>query len=406
MADVCFVCLHAYPLFRPSVGESFGGTEVRAWLFARGLGRLGTHRLSFLVFDHGQPASEQFDEVTVLAHPCYRIASGSVLPGGSARSPLFRRAIARARAQLGRAFGSTRVAGSAVPRERVRCYERIRADIYCVFGVSNLAAEVAVHCQRTGRKMLLIAGSDEDFSETYRHGSVEKNPYGSIAGLCRFAIESAHAIVTQTDAQARLARNRFGRNAVTIRNPVVLDGPPTASSPDDRVALWIGKSDDVKRPEVLVRLAVAAPSIRFLAVMNRSDPTIFDAVREAAPANLEIIERLPFADTERLFARAFALINTSRFEGFPNAFLQAGKFGVPVLSLEVDPDSMISTHGCGIVASGDVAALARSVVRLQKDRSLAEQLGRNLRAYVETHHRLEERARQLDELLTRLSTNG
>jgi glycosyltransferase involved in cell wall biosynthesis len=406
MADVCFVCLHAYPLFRPSVGESFGGTEVRAWLFARELARLGTHRLSFLVLDHGQPASERLDEVSVLAHPCYRIVSGSVPPDGSAQSPLFLRATARARAQLGRVFGFTRVAGIAVPKERVRCYERIQANIFCVFGVSNLAAEVAVHCQRTGRKMLLIAGSDDDFSEAYRRRSAKKNPYGSIAGLCRFAIESAHTIVTQTDAQARLARDRFGRKAVTIRNPVVLDRPPTVSSPHDRVALWIGKSDEVKRPALLVRLAYAAPSVRFLAVMNRSDPMIFDAVRETAPANLEIIERLPFADTQSLFARAFALINTSRFEGFPNAFLQAGKFGVPVLSLEVDPDGVISTHRCGIVAGGDVAALAHSVVRLQEDKSLAEQLGRNLRAYVETHHRLEDRARELDELLTRLSTSG
>ena len=72
-------------------------------------------------------------------------------------------------------------------------------------------------------------------------------------------------------------------------------------------------------------------------LMNRSDENIFKEVECAKSLNLEIIEWLPYRKAEALIAGAFALVNTSCFEGFPNTFLQAGKFGVPILSFEVDP---------------------------------------------------------------------
>lgn len=404
---LCFVCLHAYPLFEPAVRSGFGGSEVRAVLLARELARIGSHDVSFVVLDHGQSSVALIDGVTVVAHRHYRDASND-LSRVSHRPPSFLQRI-ESRCQRGtaRVFRSTRINRVAVPRERVRFYRDVPADVFCVLGVSNVAAEVAAHCRETERKMVLLAGSDGDFSADFLGDRKARNSYGATAGLCRYAIEMADVIVTQTQSQARLALGRFGRRSTVIRNPIDLDSSDhVAPVGGDRVALWVGKSDDVKRPDVLLRLAIALPSVSFLAVMNRSVPEIFDAVSKAAPPNLQIIERVEFADVEGLFARAFVLINTSRFEGFPNTFLQAGKYRIPVASLDVDPDGFIVSNGCGVLASGDEAVLARSILELSVNGDLAAAYGRRLRCYVERHHRLAERARELDELVTRIGADG
>ena len=87
----------------------------------------------------------------------------------------------------------------------------------------------------------------------------------------------------------------------------------------------------------------------FVMVMNRSVPKVWESVVQQLPANVRLLEKIPFSESDKLFEGALVLLNTSEFEGFPNTFLQAGKYGVPVLSLSVDPDEFITQTGCGLV---------------------------------------------------------
>src|SRR5690606_34915634 len=46
---VCFVALHALPAIDPALQQPVGGTETRAWTFARGLVQTGRCGVSFVV---------------------------------------------------------------------------------------------------------------------------------------------------------------------------------------------------------------------------------------------------------------------------------------------------------------------------------------------------------------------
>ena len=102
--------------------------------------------------------------------------------------------------------------------------------------------------------------------------------------------------------------------------------------------------------------------------------------------NVTLIERVPFEEVERYYAAARLLVNTSIFEGFPNTFLQAAKYGVPIISTDVDPGGMLSVHGCGIACGGDFEKFVESVQRLMANNDLYSTMSSASLHYVRKYH--------------------
>ncbi len=378
---ICLIALHAYSLFNLSTNYVFGGSEVRAWLFAKGLAELPGTKVSFIVLNTGQRQIEDYGKVTVLRHSYYG-SPQEEKPGG-----------------LAARFLGGRISGHFANRKlKEEVYHLAAADIYCGFGVSEVTAEISDFCRRNKKKFVLMGGSDYDFSAECRKEALFADYYGSSSRRSNRVIEQADAVITQTHFQASLVWERFGKSAVVVRNPVDLSNP-TSDGGDRKIALWIGKSDDVKQPQILLDLARRFPGISFVMLMNLSRPEIHEHVKQLKPDDVVLIEYLPFFEAERLFARAFVLINTSRFEGFPNAFLQAGKYGVPVISLIVDPDRFIEENRCGIIAGGDTEALARGLSLIQSDKDMAQSFSKNISNYVASHHELREQVQKLYQVL-------
>jgi glycosyltransferase involved in cell wall biosynthesis len=330
--------------------------------------------------------------------------------GGLARLPFFTLCWLWARARDYRkryAPVLARIGDYAITKEMVETYRRVDADIYCSFGVGNATADIIAYCRRWGKKFVLFAGSGDDFSDSYRKDSLEHNVYGSRCDVCYDVVMTADYIVTQTEDQRRLLKQRFGRNSACIANPFDLCTPPAmAPISAGRFALWIGKSDPVKQPLLFIELAQANPDLSFMMIMNRSDQALHAEVLSRRPPNVMLVESVPFHQIERYFAQAYVLVNTSRFEGFPNTFLQAGKYAVPVLSLAVDPDGFIELHECGFVAKGDSDALNRGLRTLARDCALRSKTGANLRTYVEERHALPGRVDELKRFLNTVADDA
>jgi glycosyltransferase involved in cell wall biosynthesis len=271
---------------------------------------------------------------------------------------------------------------------RYRTYEDMGADVYISFGMNNLTAELVAFTSLNKKKVILFAASDSDFSDSYFLGSNIRNYYGDVGDICHFAIMRADRIVAQNRHQKKMAETRFHRDSGIIPNPIDLSIQPNPKKTfaERKHVLWIGKADHTKQPQAFLALAKELPKFEFFMVLNTGRMAVEDDIIAHKPLNLTIVERVSHGDVPGLMENALVLVNSSRFEGFPNTFLEAGRAGTPILSLNVNPDGFITEYDAGICADGDINAFIEGCGKLAGDESLWNETSANALEYVVKFH--------------------
>lgn len=369
---VCIVALNAYPAIDPQAAGPIGGIETRAWMFARGLARRNGFDVSLFVRHTRPPRQNEVDGVRLvpLVDRLYRVRQSVRLCVGKRRSfPWL--TLHRWRSALLWQFPVAAVehvirGRPGDPWHVDPSLAGLDSDVFCTFGVQSHSATVIASAHSAGRRAVLFLGSDGDLDENYGPDSDYVSPYGDRGDVCWRMLREADAVIVQTDDQQRVLRERFERDSVVIENPIDVqewdarshEASSEIAGRPDRYVLWVGRAEDVhKRPDVCLDLARICPGIEFLMVLNPRDPVVEHRVRRTAPANVHIVEFVPFPEMPALFARAAALVNTSSLEGFPNVFLQAAVSRVPIASLNVG-EGFLNWLECGRFAAGDVQRLA------------------------------------------------
>ena len=435
---LCFVSLYSYPLFNPACESPFGGSEVRVAQIARGLARRGKFDVRLVVFDHGQPAIEQRDGVTLYAwkgKPCAQRVHPSIYLPQDDKSLIFKiadfirnsttveiwavikwvvKACLMVLRQMMRlimglvyikqrlmAFGC--IGPSIVSRAGARMYDVVDADVYVLPGNNNMAAEMAMFCNKRGKKYVMLAGSDINFNPEIKTRPRQCDNSGVPGYLMLYAIQKAHAFIVQSERQADLLYCHFGKRSVVVYNPIDV-APVFPRSQALQDFLWVGKSDKIKCPELALDLAATFPGNSFTLIMSLSDQAMYERCFQQARelGNVRILHYVPFNEIERHFAEARLLLNTSLFEGFPNAFLQAAKYGVPIVSLQVDPCGMLSSHGCGFFCNGSMEKMQDAVRRLLTDNRLYAEKSANCLRYVSESHDKDKIATQYEDAFLKI----
>jgi glycosyltransferase involved in cell wall biosynthesis len=146
----------------------------------------------------------------------------------------------------------------------------------------------------------------------------------------------------------------------------------------------------LKNPGAFVRLArrfAHRSDVRFVLVGGTTDSEWTKQQLDdiAATPNLDYRGALSQAAVNSLLEDTDLLVNTSDHEGFSNTFIQAWMRRVPVVSLHVDPDRLLSRGGLGAVA-GDEEKLYEHVAALLGDPDRCAAIGALARRYALEHH--------------------
>lgn len=421
--NVCLVALGALPVVDPAVQRPFGGTETRAWQFAKGFAASSAARASLVVRSSRSREPFQRDRVQVVPRHERLFALYESVGQFVEKSPRFpgvriRRWSPRLFWQLpALALHRTFVRRPSDPRMPDPFFLRLECDVFAPFGVQSSSATVIASAHATQRPAVLILGSDADLDERYQPASTYISPYGDRGDVCHHILMQADEIVAQTSHQQQLLKERFGRNSTLVQNPIDvaewdsrLKQPSTQEETGGlkRYVLWIGRAESVhKRPAVCLELARSLPHADFLMVLNPRDPDVERQIHDQAPPNVRIVPHVPFERIAALFAHAAALVNTSSLEGLPNVFLQAALSRVPIASLNVGEDLLTQIPG-GHCARGSIPSLCEYLERVWKGvgpDAASLDAGRN--AVIENHS-LERQVSRLNAVLrsviTRTST--
>jgi len=370
---VCFVATSA-AMVHMLIGhgpQRVGGAELQLLKLARHLRDRGWD-VSFVVGDYGQPdRAETEDEIVV-----YRAHR----PRGSTESAL-------------------RFALRSLPR-LWRALRAADADIYLQRCANWIAGPIAWYCRRSGRRFVFSLASITDALCNQESEFLKSPPE---RWLCRRGLRQADAVIAQTREQLDLLRQHQRRDAMVIPN--VWEAPNGGMpKPEPRRVLWAGSLIPLKRPLMLLEAAALVPEVEF--VMAGGDSAehedLAEQVRARAQAlpNVSLLGSVPFDELSIHYADAWALVNTSRIEGFPNTFLQAWACAAPVVAT-YDPDEVLCRHEIGFHCR-TAGELAERIRILCTDKALRDRMGCRAQEYVRSHHDPGVVIPKVEKLLTQL----
>lgn len=416
--SLCFVAFDAVSLIFPDALGSIGGAETQVLLMARALGEDPAVRVVVVVRDSRARPVQIVDGFTVVTKVdrlfrIRRFVSEHLTVSKSFPWIRIRRWHPKLVWQIPLLFIARLFRNTSCSSDDFHWLtDTVDCDVYCCTGTSERTANVFDTVRKQQRKTVLFVVSEADLDERYTSVAGFVNEYGDAGHRCADAIRSADFIACQTDIQQQMLAERFGCASVWFPNPFDHDdwmkklespnpAPWRALKIPPRFALWIGRSDrHHKRPEMLLHVAKCCPEVCFVMVINTHDEAVAADVRNLCPSNVQIIERVPFAEIPCYFRQSAMFISTGNkeFEGFPNVFLQAAATAVPIVSLEADP-GFIADHNAGVVCHGDLDHLVREVKALWHNSERAEKLGQNGQRYVINHHSATETRNRLLEIL-------
>lgn len=353
---ICALSLRAYQYFNPAIDTKGGGAELQLYYFTTELAKDNNFAVYFIVSDFGQPEGEVREGVTLM----------------------------KLKAPTGLKF--LRVANYFFRFWRL--ISNIDADVYVQRAVGVETLVVGLFCKITGKKFIYMVAHDEDV--------INRKPSWMQQGVRKWlewrlfsiGLKSADLVLTQNQRQAENLRRYYGKVSITRRAaqriPQELD-----SSQKENFVLFVARCEKFKRPEVMIGLARNMADVQFTMVCPvSSDPDFFKVISEAASRmqNIRFLSSLASDAYDEYFLKAKVHLNTSRVEGFPNTYIQALKYKTPVVSLNVNPDHILTSNDIGRCADNDVVKLEQHLREVLARDEVWKRLSENAYRYVKSNH--------------------
>ena len=173
----------------------------------------------------------------------------------------------------------------------------------------------------------------------------------------RFGLKLTKYILAQNSYQYERIKSDFpNKFVINLPVPYLIEDRrlPTSKNEREYVA-WVANFRYQKNLKALLDVATALPGIDFR-VAGLAQPNMDAETAEAVKnlktlKNVEFVGYIPRSGMNDFYRKAIVLLNTSRWEGFSNAFLEAWASGVPVVTTQnVNPDNLSPRFGLGVVA--------------------------------------------------------
>ncbi len=353
MIRLVFISTLAYNYFFPGKVKQAGG-QTRIYNLAKGFALLPEYEVFCITGDFGQEDYIKKDGVTLIKAPI--------------DNPL---ALIRVSLKI----------------------KRLNPDVLIDFCASPRLFIYYLLKKSTGLKYVFSTGHDIDVNGDYKKVENYLYYFFYITGLKR-----ADKVVSQVPHHKTLLLEKYTINSDLILSPYLKI--KKAEKPSPSIILWVGRAAHYKRPELFVQLAECFPLEKFVMICNKSsyDNGFMVSIEDGKnlPNNLEFHEYVSYPDMASYYNKAKFLVNTSDNEGFPNTFIEAAVTQTPILSLNSDPNNILTEHGAGYICGGSTEILHKRCKQMLQNSEKTQKAGRNAFNYAFKYHRLDRAVAQFD----------
>ena len=243
-----------------------------------------------------------------------------------------------------------------------------KADYYYVRSRSFLHLFPFLVARKLGSRFILSVAQDVDlfnFRQQLRYEfTTSSNLIKALSVdipsflVSNYLLKRADFLQVQHSGQKLLSDHLKGKT-ILFPNIIIPSKSKFPESEYDNYYIHVGTISVYKGARELFHLIAALNSnIKVVIVGNPFDNESRNIVeRLKSFSNVIIRDRQSHMSTLGLISNAIALICTSKYEGFPNIFLEAWSSGVPVISLSVNPGNVFSNQAVGLWCEGDLTKM-------------------------------------------------
>jgi len=364
---ICFVSLSSYPLLKDMDLGYIGGAEIQQVEIARELKKRG-YKISFITYGNYCNNNESFDEIKIFF-----------------------------------AYERNHVKDYSILKKAYYIYKKMKeidADVY--YYRAGSPGIIPLFVKLLNKKIILHIASDAQIT------SIMINTKNKIEGILAkignwLDIKLSDVIISQNKYQKLLLKDKFKIESIIVNNAFNLP-PYNINYSKKNYLLWVGTIRSIKQPELFIEIAKQFPEYKCLLIGGIGEsPELFEKIKNKSNLidNLEFKGFVPHNKMFSYYENAILLVNTSKIEGFPNVFLEAWMHYVPVVSLNVDPNGIISKYQLGY-CSKTIKKMFDNIKTILDDNKLLKTLGENGRRYIEENHDIKKIVDQYENIIISL----
>lgn len=280
--------------------------------------------------------------------------------------------------------------------------KKIQPDIvYCRSGVFQ-AALGAYYSSKFNKKSIWQAASIVDVIPI-KNIYLFKKPLTYIdKKFLEYGIKHSSIVLSQTIEQSTLLKKNYKKDSSIFRN-FIPKRKDFIEKNNEFTVVWIGNIKPLKQPELFIQIAKSLSQyteIKFIMIgnpaKNNYQKYIYNLLNEQT--NIIYLKHQPINNVNKILSSAHLLISTSLYEGFSNTFLQAWLHQVPVISLNVNPDNILTKYKIGI-QSKSLEKIKKDILMFYNNREKLNSYGQRGANYVRKYHLYEENNVLVHELL-------
>lgn len=285
-----------------------------------------------------------------------------------------------------------------------RALKRASADIYVksVFGKDMFP--IWLFCTLHRKKFIYGTASDNECNGE----NIRKSLF--FGTLFKIALKHADYIITCVKYHRTLLKNNHPNITCPIQH--IAHGIKITRlhkrKNEKNSILWLARCDRLKNPEIFIELARQFPHEQFvmIAAPEPKQQRFFRNIQTMAKScqNITFIPGIPHRQTQQFFNEAKISVNTSDFEGFSMALMQSGLGETPILTLNTNPDQIITEHNLGYCADGNIERMTEQLRSLLTDKNGWNRKSENIAQYIREHHDIDKIIPQWKTLFAEIAT--